>query len=215
MPRPRQSDEQIAAMRERILDATAALMAEKGSEALSIRGIARRVGVSHMVLYTYFENRDALVAALSERQCRRMQAHFAQIVPQTVDGDVRQVLRDSLALYLQFAREDPRRYRFAWVEPVDPGCFADRGRRMETNLQHLSRLVQLGIERDQCVARDPALAAVTAFGIVNAPLILYHSGRLSDPSLRDRIFAEAVDAAMGYLCHERVHPSQELDSKGE
>ena len=71
MPRPKRTEEEIAAMRQRILDAAVAILHKAGPGSLSIRAIAERVGVSHMVLYSYFENRDELFAALREHLPRQ------------------------------------------------------------------------------------------------------------------------------------------------
>jgi len=66
----------------------------------------------------------------------------------------------------------------------------------------------LGIERGIFAGRDPLLAAATAFSMVNAPLFLYHSGRLQDAALRDQIVEETLNAAMDYLCNE-INTSKE------
>lgn len=76
------------------MDAALALVSEGGPKALTIRAIAKRVGVSHMVLYTYFENHAALVAAFVERQRERMKARRVEIVRQAETGDVREALRE-------------------------------------------------------------------------------------------------------------------------
>jgi AcrR family transcriptional regulator len=200
MPRPKQTEEQIAAMRERILDAAFALLSEQGFGALSVRAIAKQVGVSHMVLYTYFENRAALMTALSERQLERMQAHHAEILQQAETGDLCQVLRESLAFFAQMAQTRPRSYQFLWVQPTDSRHCARRHRHLGNHQRHLSRLIKLGIERGVLTNRDPDLAAATVLSIVNGPLILYHSGRLPDEDLRDRMGEETLQAAMDYLC---------------
>jgi hypothetical protein len=49
------------------------------------------------------------------------------------------------------------------------------------------------------VKREPFLAASTVLAMVNIPYILFHSGKLVDPILRDRMVAEVLLAAMGYL----------------
>ena len=200
MARPKQTEEQIAAMRERILDAALVLLSEQGPEALSIRAIAKQVGVSHMVLYTYFENRAALIMALIKRQLGRMQARHAEILHRAEMGDVCQVLHESLAFYAQMAQTRPRAYQFIWVQPIDPDSPGRQHQHLENHQQHFSRLIQLGIERGVLTDRDPYLAAATVLSIVNGPLILHHSGRLPDEALRDRMAEEVLQAAMGYLC---------------
>ena len=201
MPRPRQSQEKVEAMQERILDAALELLHDEGPNALSIRSIADRAGVSHMVLYTYFDNRAALIAALSQRQRQRMEARHEELLRQAETGDVRAVLRESLAHYAHIASSRPHMYRFLWVQPMaESGCPADQRKRLEFHLDYLTQLVDTGMRRGACIVGDPLIAAITACGIVNAPLILYHSGRLASAELRDNVADEALRAAMEYLC---------------
>ena len=200
MARRKQTEEQVTAMRERILDAAMAVLQENGPDAITVRAIAGRVGVSPMALYTYFENRAALLAALRERQRARTQARYADMLRRAEAGDVREVLREALAFYARAARRRPRVYQVLWVLPItsyEPPT--EQHHRLKGHLQHLSRLVQLGIERGVCAQRDPLLAAATAFCMVNGPLVLHHNGRLADPVLLEAIEAEALDAAMSYL----------------
>jgi AcrR family transcriptional regulator len=200
MPRPKQTEEQIAAMRERILDAALVLLSQRGLEALTIRAIAKQVGVSHMVLYTYFENRAALSAALSERQHERLHARHAEILKRAETGDLREALHESLAFYARMAQRRPQLYRFLWTQPIDSVGSVGPYRHVETHRRHLSRLIELGVERGVITDRDPDLAAATVLSIVNGPLILYHSGRLPDEDLCDRMEEEVLQAAMDYLC---------------
>lgn len=205
MSRPRKSEEEVEATRERILDATVELLREHGPEGLSIRAIAEQVGMSHMSLYTYFENRDALISALRERQRERMAARHAEIMGQAESGDVCQVMRRALAGYGHMADRWPRIYRFLWVEPVTPsGCLPHQGERIESHLMHLAKLIELGIARGTFVDREPQLAAAVVFSLVNGPLILHYSGRLPDPATKDAVFEEALDAAMKYLCNNET-----------
>jgi len=209
MPRPRQSQAKVEAMRERILEAALKLLHDKGPGALSIRAIADRVGVSHMVLYTYFENRATLIAELRQRQRQRMQAWHEELLDRAETGDVRAVLRESLAHYVHVASSRPNMYRFQWVLPLaESDCPTRPCKWLEVHLRYLARLVEIGIRRGACVVEDPLVAAVTACGIVNAPLILYHSGRLASSELRDKIVEEALRAAMEYLCGKTDTPEE-------
>ena len=72
--------------------------------------------------------------------------------------------------------------------------------------KHLARLIRLGAKREMFPAPDPALAPAAVVGMVTFPLVLFHSGRIADPGVRDRLVAEMLDAAMGYLSAERGQP---------
>lgn len=205
MPRPKHSEEAREAMRERILDAAHELLMEQGPEAISTRAIADRLGVSHMVLYTYFENHDALSAALRARLREEREAWRAEALRRAETGDVAAVMRESLARYTTMAKEHPALYTFLWVQPISPGgTWQEQPHRpYQGNIRYLMQLAQLGMTRGVFVERDPLVAAGTAFAIVHAPLLFYYSGRLTDADLRDRLSAEALDVAMRYLMGDR------------
>jgi AcrR family transcriptional regulator len=204
MPRPKHTEEERAAMRERILAAAHALLMEQGPDALSTRVIAERLGVSHMVLYTYFENHDALSNALRARLREEREASRAEALSKAETGDVAAIMRDSLARYVTMAREHPVLYTFLWVQPISPdGAWQEQPHRpYQGNIRYLTQLAQIGMERGVFVARDPVLAAGVAFATVHAPLLFYHSGRLTDADLRDHLSAEALNLAMHYLMRE-------------
>lgn len=53
--------------RDRILDAASALLSDEGARVFSMRRLAARLGVTPMALYKWFDSRDALLSALTER----------------------------------------------------------------------------------------------------------------------------------------------------
>lgn len=118
MPRPKLSEAEIATMQEAILDAAAHLLHEGGFEALTMRAIAERVGVSHMVLYNYFENREALLAALRERQRARLALRRETALREAREGDLLAVMRRMLGHFRRMADHHPRMYRLIWVQPI-------------------------------------------------------------------------------------------------
>jgi AcrR family transcriptional regulator len=55
-----------------ILDAALALLAERGADAVTVRGIAARVGVAPNAVYTYFPDKAAVVRGLAEHLLGRV-----------------------------------------------------------------------------------------------------------------------------------------------
>lgn len=76
---------------------------------------------------------------------------------------------------------------------------AENRQRMLKTVGHLADLLKLGMERGKFKERDPFLAASTVLGVVNTPSILFHTGKITDPSLRDRMVEEVLSASMIYL----------------
>jgi AcrR family transcriptional regulator len=60
--------------RERILQAAVEMMTNEGLAALSMREVASRAGVSHQAPYHYFENREAILAAIAEEGFKKFNA---------------------------------------------------------------------------------------------------------------------------------------------
>jgi AcrR family transcriptional regulator len=183
-------------MRERILDATLELLRKEGLEGVSIRKIADRIGVSHMLLYSFFKNRDAIIKGLRDRGFEEMEAFFAESLRCAEAGDALVQVRASLGRFIEMSHEYPKLYQLAWRIAMP---LRVDSRNVTTSLEHLSRLIQLCIERGQCTRRNPALAAVMVFGIVNGMLLLYHSVSSLGQTKQALLETELIEAAMTYL----------------
>jgi AcrR family transcriptional regulator len=90
----------------RLIEAGVALLAEAGTDALSLREIARRAGVSHGAPRRYFPTHQALLAAIAREGYRKL----AALVDATIGRDGLEPRAAVLALareYVGFARAEP------------------------------------------------------------------------------------------------------------
>ena len=97
--------------RTEILAAARRLVVERGVDALSLREVARRAGYAPAAVYTYFENREALIAAVGSDATTAMAAYL-EAVPR--GAPVRERLIALADAYVRFAAEEPERYRAAF-----------------------------------------------------------------------------------------------------
>lgn len=200
MPRPKKTETEIKAMREQILDTAYAILQASGPEALTSRAIAEQMGMAHMSLFTYFKNQAAIRAALREREMNKMRTREDRIEQHAKTEEISKVLLELLELYIDFARENPNLYRLAWVMPEFGFESQEETRqRMQATVGRLAALIKLGMERGTFETRDPILAAGTVLGMINMPHILFHSGKLVNPAMRDQMVQEVLSAAMTYL----------------
>ena len=200
MTRPRKTETQLQVMREKILDAAYAVLLEKGTKGLSVRSIAERLGLAHMTLFTYFPNQDAILGALSEREMAKIQARQLLLEQRAAAEDIEGVMRAALSFFPEFARENPQIYQIAWVRMFEAGDDPKYlQQRMQSNIQHLARLIQIGIERGTFEERPTLLAAAAVLSMVNTPLIFWQSGRIPSMEMRDLLVQEVLEAAMRYL----------------
>ena len=201
MPRPKKTEMQLEQTRAHILEAAYAILQEAGPQALTSRAIAERLGIAHMSLFhDCFENQAAILSALREREVAKIRLQLQALEQLAASQDILAVLREALLVPIRYARENPNLYYLAWVMPEAVGENQEQGRhRLQATVQQLAHLIQMGMEQGQLARRDPMLAAVTVLGMVNMPVILFYSGKLVDPDLRDRMLPEALSAALGYL----------------
>ncbi|TXI38926.1 MAG: TetR/AcrR family transcriptional regulator [Mycobacterium sp.] len=105
---------------ERVLDAAAALFAERGVDAVEMQDIARAAGCSRATLYRCFENRAALHGAFVQREAR---AVAARLIDHTSGiDDPRQRLLTGLSEALRAVRERPA--LAAWFSKTSAGAEA-------------------------------------------------------------------------------------------
>lgn len=98
------------ALRETLLDAAEALLAQRGADALSLRDVARSAGVSHAAPYHHFAGLPELLAALAARSFQQLGAAM-QAGVDAHPGNAREQLLAIAVAYVDFARRRPARFR--------------------------------------------------------------------------------------------------------
>lgn len=91
-----------------LVEAAAAIVRTKGLEALTLREVARRTGVSAAAPYRHFPDRRSLVAAVAERGFRRLGEAMEEGM-KSAQG--RAGFRQVAVSYVQFGLANPAEYR--------------------------------------------------------------------------------------------------------
>lgn len=98
-------------LRNAILKASLEIIETGGLEALTLRFVSRKLGVSHAAPVHHFPTRAVLLGALAEQGFERFAAALeAALAPSSSAADSGPLLRVGRA-YLAFAREYPQHYR--------------------------------------------------------------------------------------------------------
>ncbi len=95
-----------------------AIIGEQGLEALSLRDVARRLGVSHQAPYKHFPSRNHILAEI----VRRAYADFAATLDRHRQSEnALEELEDLGSIYLDYARSHPLHYKLMFGTPLpDP-----------------------------------------------------------------------------------------------
>jgi AcrR family transcriptional regulator len=117
MARPYLSESQITDQRCRLTQAALTLYRTRGYEALTLRGVAAQVGMSHFTPYRYFKSKDDLLAAIKTEVFLHFEQHL-QIALDPLLAPIERLRRLCVAV-VDYARLFPDDYRliFALRQP--------------------------------------------------------------------------------------------------
>lgn len=143
-------------LRTDLLDAAADLMAEKGDiDGVSLRAIAARAGVSPTAVYRHFDDHLSLLRAAVEYCWREFETALLSAYG---DGQTpHDRLHDAGLAYMNFAYEQPGKYRVLFSNRIDLG--ADEQSVGETAFDWLVGLVTEVLDANDD-DRDPFFVAV-------------------------------------------------------
>lgn len=101
-------------LREEIIAAADALLAESGNpDQLTLRGVARRIGIAATSVYAHFADVDHLAVAVAER--RFAQLGTEQWASENTLSDPGQILLARCRTYCRFAMSNPAYYRIMFM----------------------------------------------------------------------------------------------------
>ncbi len=137
-----------AQTRTEILDAAWRLSARDGIAGLSLRELAREVGMQAPSLYTYFDSKAAIYDAMFAAGYRELDASLDDI---EVEGDPVEVIAGAIEGFIAFCRASVPRYQLLFTRAVpdwepSPEAYAVSVRSLERTAQLLA---QLGIDRPE------------------------------------------------------------------
>lgn len=200
------------ALRERILQASLALIEEEGLGALSMREVARRAGVSHQAPYYYFADREAILGAIAEQGFSMLRDAVAAVVADGSQGPPYAVFFAAGEAYIRFAFAHPAHFRLMFrpelVAPErHPSMKAEGDRACNVFYEIVRDAVQAGIPAEPSL--DALFLTYWSLGhgfaclALDGPLDVVMPGAERETQLRDvlatfrRMIEASVSAANG------------------
>lgn len=101
-----------------ILEATRDLLAEGGLDALSMRAVAAKVGVSATAIYNYFQNKQDLVRRVVDQGFERFTAYLRAAIADKAEGSAERLAALGEA-YIRFALENGEYFRIIFASHAD------------------------------------------------------------------------------------------------
>ncbi len=164
-------------LRDALVEAGVDVVRDGGPEALSLRELARRVGVSHAATYRHFADREALVDVVAERALASLVAEVHHRLETIDESDAvtraRRRLVEIGVGYVAFAMTESGLFRLLFTAypdaPDGKGEDGDGEDPYGMLNQALDELVAVGYlaERDRVGADITCWAAVHGFSVLN------------------------------------------------
>jgi AcrR family transcriptional regulator len=162
-------------LRQEILDAAIALIADRGDEAVSMRAIARAVGVTPPAVYLHFADKRELMSAVLEH----VFADLARALEDADQGDPHERVRAILQAYVTWGLAHPGRYKISYEGAIARQLPPDAERRFgRPLLQRLAAAVRAIQPHDPM--RTATQLWACAHGVVSLRLNKPHAP-LGDP----------------------------------
>lgn len=151
--------------REQILDATKALVGERGFHGISIDAVARRSEITRPVVYSHFDDLADLLRAMVDREGARAVKQLMALIPKETDtADPASMLMGSLRAFLEAVSDDPVTWRLVLVAAEGtPEVLRERAIQIRAAVtDQLAAVVPQALAGGTSEAsRDPELTALT------------------------------------------------------
>jgi len=101
-----------------LIQAGLAILAQDGVQALSLRQVAKRAGVSHTAPYAHFADKQALIAAIAAEGYQKLYEQVSMAAVGYPD-DPRERLIETAWAYVQFALDAPDQFKITFSGVVE------------------------------------------------------------------------------------------------
>jgi AcrR family transcriptional regulator len=182
------------------------VLAERGIAALSLREVARRLGVSHNAPFKHFASREALLAAMAEQGFEDLAERLAGAMV----GDPHEAMTGRALAYVTFALERPAVFRLMFGGQVDAAQHPALAERAEASLRGITRHIAGAYGE---AALDEATLSAWAFVHGLANLLL--DGQISEGLRKGRSNEELAKAVIAAMATGLGHRSPDPQSGEE
>lgn len=188
-------------LREALISAAFDLLDREGVDAVTIRAVARAIGVAHSAPANHFKTRKDLLTALATRTFEQLIAAIQEGLDQGA-GERREKLKVFADAVIVFGLTHPNRYRLLWrkdcLTSEDPHLLAQMDLLYEP-------LIELFEEGNQTAHRSSETSGIALWSLVHGYVSLRLDGNLVP--LKDEVSGEPRERAIVDALFDGIAPS--------
>lgn len=190
--------ESAATTRRTLLDAAADLLDSGGPDAVTLRAVGARAGVTRGAPYRHFPDKDSLLTAIATEALDRLadQVRAVRADPQISPADK---LQRALTALMTVGRRQPHRYQLMFTSPAGDASAIDASTRAAERAQDEFLAIVGEVVGAQHAERFGALLLTSAHGIT----VMQISGHL--PEEKWHVTAEELVSTLVCMIDRQVH----------
>lgn len=192
-------------LRDKILETSRHILYSEGHKALSMRVIAKEVGVSATSIYLHFKNKDHLMHTLIEESVEELSDHIEEKVRQKTTMLER--FEACINAYIEFGLQNPEKYLI--IYNVKPEAMArypkEKFRKVRRSYELLAGIIEEGVAEGVMDVDDPKLAAYSIWAQMHGVVSVVLNQRL-DSRIDQKVFiSESLEhIVQGFLIRTTV-----------
>lgn len=163
------------------------VLRSEGLEALTLRDLARKLGVSHTAPYRHFKSRDDLLVALATETLEEFSAIIDELIK---SHDIRtdEFFNKAVVAYYTFATENPERFFLVFKivvhQVVDLKKYPEFKEKIRTYFHSFFGYIEEGQKLGHASPGDPAFVGLTVWSMIHGVTMLSLSNFLPNLSIK-------------------------------
>jgi len=167
------------------------ILVSEGTESLSLREVARRVGVSHAAPYRHFADKNALIVSIAEEGFTLLNQELEETSRRTGGLKAPERFRELGLAYISFAKRYKQYMKVMFGSFIaDYKVFPDLEKKVLGGMVLLEQTLQAGQAEGSIAARDQRVMAFSCWSMVHGVSMLVAESRseiarMDEVQLRD------------------------------
>ena len=165
-------------LRNSLVSIGADMLNEKGAAGISLREIARTIGVGHNAPYRHFRNKHELLEAIAEEGFRKLTARNTRLELEHAHDPETQLFESAMHIVL-VAAEQPNLYQLMFGGFLEPSESAGALKQAaEDALQSLVRIIKNGQQLQVFIEGDALKLSLSAMSMIQGVAMMVSTGKL-------------------------------------
>jgi AcrR family transcriptional regulator len=186
-------------LRNALLEGAYTMLSEGGIHHLSLRAVAKRIGVSHNAPYQHFPDKEALIAALSHQGFDKLSAEIDDALDRLRDESVIDRLLAVAQSYVQFMARHPA-YLEVMFGPYPHQDYPGLSDAALASFNRLVSLIELGQSAGEIKAQNPREIAAAIWMMLHGVSTLFRPGKIPTDIVAQRDPAQMASVFVQIVC---------------